>query len=229
MMRIASVLLIAVLMTTCVISGTFAKYVTSANGTDSVRVAKWGFIAEDDNASSAIVLDELFKSAYNDDEVAGEDDADIVAPGTTNSVNFMFLYGGDANVAAPEVAYSFAVDCTITGDVDALNENPNFKWTLDGQEYANTAALITAVKTLSGEADGSADYAPGVLPENFYSAENTYAKTHNIGWVWAFETAGDGMAAQDGTDTAMGNDTDLDEITITITITATQLDTYTAG
>ena len=45
-MRIASILLIAVLMTTCAISGTFAKYVTSAEGGDSARVAKWGVQVE---------------------------------------------------------------------------------------------------------------------------------------------------------------------------------------
>lgn len=40
MMRAASALLVAVLMTTCTISGTFAKYVTSADSTDTARVAK---------------------------------------------------------------------------------------------------------------------------------------------------------------------------------------------
>ena len=44
MMRIASVLLVAVLISTCAISGTFAKYVTRAEGTDTARVAKWGIL-----------------------------------------------------------------------------------------------------------------------------------------------------------------------------------------
>ncbi|MDE6767712.1 MAG: hypothetical protein K2J35_05915, partial [Eubacterium sp.] len=42
MMRIASALLVLCLLTTCVISGTFAKYVTSNDGSDSARVAKFG-------------------------------------------------------------------------------------------------------------------------------------------------------------------------------------------
>ena len=231
LMRIASVLLVVVLATTCVISGTFAKYITSVDGTDSVRVAKWGFIAEDDNADNAIVLDNLFKAAYIDNEVHGEDDADIIAPGTTNNVNFQFLYGGDTSVAAPEVAYNFKVECTITGDTTALDANPNFKWKLDGEvvkdaeDKSTAAALIAAVIALSGDASGNKNYAPNDLPDSFYTNADTYAKTHNIGWVWDFETAGAGMGAQDVTDTTMGNDTDLDEITITITITATQIDT----
>ena len=44
MMRIASVLLVAALITTCAISGTFAKYVTKVSGEDTARVAKWGIL-----------------------------------------------------------------------------------------------------------------------------------------------------------------------------------------
>ena len=42
MMRVASALLVAVLMTTCAISGTFAKYTSSKTDSDSARVAVWG-------------------------------------------------------------------------------------------------------------------------------------------------------------------------------------------
>lgn len=42
MMRLASALLILTLLTTCMISGTFAKYTTQATGEDTARVAKWG-------------------------------------------------------------------------------------------------------------------------------------------------------------------------------------------
>jgi hypothetical protein len=42
MMRVASVLLVAVLLTTSPISGTFAKYVTKTSANDTARVAKWG-------------------------------------------------------------------------------------------------------------------------------------------------------------------------------------------
>lgn len=48
-MRLASALMVLTLLTTCVISSTFAKYTTSANGEDSARVAKWGFEADDDS------------------------------------------------------------------------------------------------------------------------------------------------------------------------------------
>ena len=59
MMRLASILLVCVLLTTSVISGTFAKYTTSANSEDKARVAKWGF----DNAASIDITD-LFANTY---------------------------------------------------------------------------------------------------------------------------------------------------------------------
>ena len=40
MMRVASALLVAVLLTTCAISGTFAKYITAEDATDSAAQAK---------------------------------------------------------------------------------------------------------------------------------------------------------------------------------------------
>ena len=45
MMRTASGLLVATLLTTSMISGTFAKYTTQDEASDSARVAKWGVTA----------------------------------------------------------------------------------------------------------------------------------------------------------------------------------------
>jgi len=61
MMRVASALLVAVLMTTCAISGTFAKYTTSKTDSDSARVAKWG-----------VSVDVVGASAFNTNYDNGE-------------------------------------------------------------------------------------------------------------------------------------------------------------
>ena len=42
MLRLASALLILTLLTTSVIGGTFAKYVSTGSVSDTARVAKWG-------------------------------------------------------------------------------------------------------------------------------------------------------------------------------------------
>lgn len=86
MLRIASVMLVLAIITTCVISGTFAKYVTSGSGSDSARVAKWGI-------KIAVTGDEMFKNTYAKDDgeteientVVGQASALVVAPGTKSA------------------------------------------------------------------------------------------------------------------------------------------------
>lgn len=65
MMRVASFLLVAVLISTSAISGTYAKYVTEGSGTDSARVAKWGVVIE---AESTMFSQEY---ATEDDKFTG--------------------------------------------------------------------------------------------------------------------------------------------------------------
>lgn len=227
-MRVSAVLLTLVMITSCFVGGTFAKYTTSSTGSDSARVAYWGF---DANAEIDIAM---FATEY-DDSVLSSNEDNVVAPGTSKTTTFAFGYtpkGDTVNaltagaIAAPEVDYTFVVNPTITGDYDALDANPNFKWTLqapdadDATEYDTVAELLAAVKALSGDDSGTKVYEAGTLPTTFSAADEVYT----IGWTWAYETAGSGMAAQDVTDTAMGNAQDLDDVTFTITISATQID-----
>ena len=100
MMRIASFLLVAVLMSTCAISGTFAKYVTADTATDSARVAKWGV--------TVTTTGTLFADAYKDIPVtysatdrdgtitvrAATESANVVAPGTKNETGMKFVLTG---------------------------------------------------------------------------------------------------------------------------------------
>lgn len=233
MMRLASALLVLVLLTTCAISGTFAKYTSSNTGTDSARVAYWGW-------TPAELSIDMFDGEYTNVDSSNEDN--VVAPGTSKTTTFAFAYtpkGDEVNaltagaIAAPEVAYDFTVDATITGDYDALNANTNFYWTLkapsadEATKYQTVEELLAAVKALSGEADGTKRYAAGELPAGFTNADEIYT----IGWEWVFQTADNAetddvneMAAQDATDTDMGNAQNLDDVTFTITITATQVD-----
>ena len=226
MMRLASALLIAVLLSTSVISGTFAKYTSSANATDKARVAYWGW-----GSDSTIEFD-LFDGQY--DNVKSENGDNVVAPGTSKSATFTFEYkptdDGKALTAgaikAPEVTYDFTVafDIADGADYDALDANDNFYWTLNGTKYDTLNDLKAAVMLLSGEADGTARYTPGQLPPMFANDTNN-AIQNTIGWIWEFETVNSGVVDtdQDEEDTAMGNAADLDDLTITITVTATQV------
>ena len=209
MMRAASGLLVAVLLSTCAISGTFAKYTTSVSSSDKARVATWGF------TQTSISLTDLFKTTY-DKNVQGT--ADVIAPGTTNSATFTFKYDGQET--APEVAYTFKVDTTGSTIAEDIKNNPNIVWQLDDGPEGSWDTLLANIKKLSGDATGEKTYQPGQLPTGFTAADDV----HTITWNWKFETEGTGMNAQDVKDTAMGNKNKLDEVTLKITVTATQID-----
>ncbi len=83
-MRVLSLILVLTLMSTCAISGTFAKYVTQAEGEDQARVAKWGIVL-------TMKDDGFFKSEYETDDTKGytglsvkaDNEDKLVAPGTS--------------------------------------------------------------------------------------------------------------------------------------------------
>lgn len=107
MMRAASALLVAVLLTTSTISGTFAKYVTQDSASDTARVAKWGVELQ--------VQGNLFADSYVDAIENEKDNAklavnssatdDVVAPGTFNDDGFGFSING-----TPEVSGQIKID-----------------------------------------------------------------------------------------------------------------------
>lgn len=87
MMRIASILMVATLITTCAISGTFAKYVTKASGEDKARVAKWGIVL--DISGSSVFADKYaatdakyLEAGGVNSVVSSVEGEKVVAPGT---------------------------------------------------------------------------------------------------------------------------------------------------
>ena len=219
MMRAASALLVAVLMTTCTISGTFAKYTTEISAQDSARVAYWGF---GNNNTLAFNL-------FTTDGVNLSSNDGIIAPGTSGSTNIKFAF--DNGKTAPEVAYTFTVDANITiSDTakTALDANDNFYWVFNGTAYKTVDTLISAIEALSSAATVNA----GQLPPNM-----NVNQEYMIGWMWLFnETStiptgfpdtfnGNPIVPgnTDTEDTAMG-DANYSDITVVITITATQVD-----
>lgn len=87
MMRIAAVLLVVTLLSTCAISGTFAKYVAKADFEDSARVAKWGIKIETSGklfADKYEAEDDDYITAGGVYSVDSANDDVVVAPGTSS-------------------------------------------------------------------------------------------------------------------------------------------------
>lgn len=125
MMRIAAVLLIVTLLSTCAISGTFAKYVAKADLSDSARVAKWGIKIETSGdlfSDTYEAEDEAYINAGGTISVDAADDAEVVAPGTTS-----YTYDANGDITdmgftarvygKPEVATRFALKIGTADDI----------------------------------------------------------------------------------------------------------------
>lgn len=215
MMRVASALLVAVLMTTCAISGTFAKYITSGDAGDEARVAKFGV---EITASG----DEAFAPSYESDTtgvtgntvVAANGTDNLLAPGTSGDLAALTITG------TPEVTVKLAVtaDLTLEG------------WTVDGAEYfpvvftigtetygliagvdnqsATIAELITAVEEALTTAET-------VIPANTDLADDY---DFEISWTWAYE------GNDDAKDTKLGDATTPATIEFEFEATVIQVD-----
>ena len=201
-MRIASALLVAVLLTTCAISGTFAKYTTNFSGNSAARVAKWGF---DD--PSEVTFD-LFADTYNNGAIASQGDDNVIAPGASGSFSITLVEAEE--VRATEVAYRFNVDITKSNETnDVLLAK--LVWKLDGQKVGTNGTfeeLQAAINALDGE------YLPGTAPS---------ATTLNISWEWVFEVESN---TTDASDTELGVNGEY-VVEISFTFSATQIETVT--
>lgn len=212
MMRLASGLLIAVLLTTCAIAGTFAKYTTTASGSDSARVAKWGV--------TVTANGETFKINYDNTAISSVAEEDIVAPGTSGSLVAMGLSGSpevkvEVSYQATLTLSGWMVDgdeyCPIVFTIGTETYGIDMTGIVATHKYASISALTTAVQDAIG--DYTAQYDANVDLA-------TYAETPNVSWSWAFEV-------DDAKDTKLGNEAaagSASTITLAITTTVTQID-----
>ena len=108
MMRLASVLLVLTLLSTSVISGTFAKYVTSDTASDTARVAKFGVVV---SASGTLFSDKYVDLAGGNVPgstgltVKSSDTDKLVAPGTESATSGLAL----SVTGTPEVKTTLAI------------------------------------------------------------------------------------------------------------------------
>ena len=203
MMRIASVLLICVLVTTCGISGTFAKYTTKATSADAARVAKWGVTV----TGSLADANGMFTVSPEGNVVSSTTES-VVAPGTSGTLTD-FNISGKTEVAV-EVKYDVTA-FTLTG------------WLIDTIEYCpliitvNTTKYYWGAALYTGVADTDSDGVISTIEEFQNSviaaieAENTnYAPQATVAdenlivsWEWEFEQ--NTVATQsDDNDTKLG-------------------------
>ena len=246
-LRLASVMLMLCLITTCAISGTFAKYTTSGTATDVARVAKWGI-------GVTVTGAEAFATSYtnvtsntelntNLDGNDGTDSDDLLAPGTSGTLTEVTISG------QPEVT----TDVTVT-----VNLNLGANWTVNSAVYcpveftvgtvkyvvgtgedtstlkhcATTAALELAVEKAiidgvlgnvedANVTSGSSSRTRQFTPNNNFG-DNTVDVS--VGWNWAFTGNDNAKDTVLGNTIGDGNADNDPTIAFTISVTVDQVD-----
>lgn len=221
-MRAAGGLLIATMLTSSIVSGTYAKYVTSDEAEDTARVAKFGVTV----TASGSLFDTTYKAAT--DNTPGTDSEDgttltvessntdkLVAPGTKNDEGLTFAITGTPEV---DVKLDVVVDDSLeeiflkagtypdmtTGnkegddDVDSFKiDDPYYpvKFTLTQTKGGTTTTLVDGLKLKDV---ASALEALTVTSINANTDLSTEVGTLNLTWEWAYN-------GNDQADTLLGD------------------------
>ena len=222
MMRVASVLLVAVMLTTCVISGTFAKYVTDNEATDTATVAKFGV--------NVTVTAETFNDTYLGVEagwtakntVDGKG-SNLVAPGTQGEAIGVALTG------SPEVAVRVTYNADLElgdywlADTDNDGVVDDFYcpiiFIINGTEYSAEgvgAADADAYEAFieAKIAESNKEYEPNT---NLATVSGDYV---NVSWKWEFHISDD----YDEFDTDLGDAANMATIDLKLNVAVTQID-----
>ena len=230
-LRAAVLMLALVLITSCFVGGTFAKYVTGKSGTDSARVAKFGVtvtangdvFAKEYDTDDQTVVGTIAKSVISTDKV--------VAPGTESNGDFVAA----TVTGTPEVAVrvSYKLDaaslqlenwkdgdgkfyCPLVFKVKTTNGNT----VISGMDFQTAEAMKAAL--VNAVAAYTKDYAPGT------DLSGKAADTLAISWEWPFETGVDNdKPANNVKDTFLGDEAAAGRaatVSLTLATTVTQID-----
>ena len=211
--KLASVLVILCLITTCGVSSTFAKYTTGGTATDSARVAKWG-------VNVTVTGENAFKTTYGT-TVQSSGTHKVVAPGTNGNLGTVTITG------IPEVAVNITYDATLTltGWTDGTNEYCPIVFTVDGKTYGLTGIETSAGDTPTHTYSTIAQLISAVEGaiegiNNSYAPGTDLAGKGNISasWEWAF-TGND-----DAKDTILGTAVTPPTVEFSLTVSVTQID-----
>ena len=201
LVKFTAFVLLLTIIAVSLVSGTFAKYTSKANGSDTATVAKWSFNVTDSAGTTTDVAGtevktltfDIFSTLANETNVA-KTDGTLIAPGTTGSFKF------DVENAS-QVTAKYKVDYTI---VNEKNVPLEFTTTPDDEDSwsSDIASINQAFENI---AIGATD------------------ETTVIHWRWAFTDASD-METRDNADTALGVMGTLPTVTVTATISVEQVD-----
>ena len=202
--RIGALLLVVVLISTVMLSGTFAKYTSEYAGQDTALVAKWSLAMTADGTElgispSSVSLD-LFDHSYNThiNKMTNANEY-IIAPGVDGEFVLKMNYLAD-------------VDADVKITIEALPGNASvpMEYSVDGTSWVNLDDLSDEIKKSTLEDTGDISTDAAIAATNFRLVKSevgaTAAKTvsQTVKWRWAFDGTTTSTGATDVSDTALG-------------------------
>ena len=236
-LKLAGILLALVLVTSCFVGGTFAKYVTKGTGTDKARVAKFGVkvTADGSTFADAYVTDDKTVTGIAESVISSTEDK-VVAPGTSGKMAAITITG------TPEVAVNVSYNleemklqnwkaedgsfyCPLTISITKYSTEFGTKTTvhIPGLDYTSADAFIGAVRQEINS------YSVNYPPKTALNDKNEN-DVLEISWAWAFEdhkTYANDAKQTDEKDTWLGDQAALNNaatIALKVVTTVTQID-----
>ena len=195
--KFMALVLFVTILAIILVSGTYAKYTTSATGSDFATVAKWSIkLGDEDIAKSTekTFSIDLFSTITNTDgseeKNVKKTDGTLIAPGTMGSFTLLSLKNESEVNAKYSVTYTLSNESGVPLEF-TTNKDDESSWKSD----------FTAVN-ISNEA----------------LATNATATTATVYWRWAFTKD----TARDTSDTTLGTTTPT--VTLTAEIDVEQAD-----
>lgn len=235
LMRSAGLLLVLVLVTSCFVGSTFAKYTVGGEGYDIARVAKFGvkveangtMFAKEYDAKDPTLVDYkgnvIAKSVISTDKV--------VAPGTSGEMVRMTISG------TPEVAVQVTYAATVTLSDNWKDKDNHFYCPLQIKIPYNDPELGQVTATIDGHGYDSAEALKQAIESQINSFSAKYAAgtdlsaitadgsllAPSVSWEWSYHDTDE----NDVKDTYLGDQAaagNAASIQLTVATTVTQID-----
>lgn len=238
-LRAAGLLFALVLITSCFVGGTFAKYVTTGGGHESARVAKFG-------VTMSVANDTAFQKTYRTDNspvsttitnsVDSNGHENLVAPGTKGS-NFVVL----SISGTPEVAVNVKIEASGTDVFLKAGDYPDLT-TAAGRDTFHLAADYYPITYTLTKTGATAPVIEGHLNDIIeylndrsgnYEANTDLTSAigeYKLSWEWKFEGGNDmadtllGAVTAGGISTATTPSTCGTGVHLILAATVTQID-----
>lgn len=190
--RLGVLVLALTLITTCLVGGTLARYVTEVVGSAKAVVAKWAFDAKnsDQSISTKNFVIDLGSTTNRTTYPTTDVKEGVIAPGTTGSFDILLVGTGS------EVGIDYTVKLAAKTGSDPLPDDMVFSF--DPITDQNTGVKLASLADETGTIDYSA-------------ADKAMEETITVYWSWAF----------DANDTTTNNDNGFQGKTFQMDITVT--------